>query len=106
MRLSSGGDVSWVTPAIVYIHNESPTFHFPTCFSGSVGVNSIEPMQVHVNIQYEVVQPCLRKEEQAALSIDLLVVQRRQLINLVWQQVHIPMIACSTSDPLLAQSLA
>lgn len=74
--------------------------------SDSVGVNSIESKQVHINIQYEVVQPCLRKDEQAALPIYPLVVQRRQLVDLDLQQVHIPMIACSASDSPLAQSLA
>ena len=82
--------MSWVTPAVVDIHDETPTFAFSARFSVSVGSHGSESQQVHVSIRYKVVEPCLRKDEQAAVTVDPLVVQRGQLVDLVRQRVHIP----------------
>lgn len=74
---------------LVDIH-ESLTFAFPTRLSVSVGSHSNDSQQVHIRIWYLVVKPCLCKNEQAALLVNLLVDHCGQLINLIWQRVHIP----------------
>ena len=60
-------DVTWVTPPIVHIHNQAPTFVFATRSGVSVCSHRSEAGYFHTGVGNVVVQPALRKAHQTAL---------------------------------------